>query len=357
MAASEYPRRGQFFAVKYVRMLYKVCAAQTLGPLGVNLLACIALTEDAARYRGGVTFYNGQLMAFLGITKWDTIDRAREKCIDGGFLHYVNGGKRAPGLYWVLTPERFADVDDSPMDEGTPTYADGYKIGWVDGYNSCAKQHGIEIQTPVLYPFMGDKAGIKRVQCGVQSGDKAGVNGGINRVQNGCKGGEPPILILDLEEPLPVPGPNPEIQEAASAACGEPSQETDSPLIDSTTLAVVAGPLEPSCFSFPTKGKGGKTWTLPQVKLDEYHEVYPDLDVDAQIRAARQWCRDNPTKQKTPKGMPGFLTRWLNKAQNDGGGRRPLIGGHGSVLDPRGNHAAFEMYRDSLEEPVDDSEH
>lgn len=245
--AGEYPKREPFFAVKYVRMLYKVCAAQTLGPLGVNLLTCIALTEDAARYRGGVTFYNGQLMAFLGITKWDTIDRARQKSIECGFLHYANGGKRSPGIYWVVVPDRFADVDDSPMDEGAPTYADGYKIGWVDGYNACAKHHDITLTTPVLYPFMGDKAGIKRVQSGGNEGDKAGVNGGIKRVQIGGNGGEPPIL-----SPIPIPSPVPNTNQQL-------------PLLD----VVVA---EVGDISTNRKPRTRKAYT---VAFEEFWEAYP----------------------------------------------------------------------------------
>ena len=67
---------------------------------------------------------------------------------------------------------------------------------------------------------------------------------------------------------------------------------------------------------FPVDGKNGKTWWLVQSKLDEYIACYPSLDVPAQIRSARQWCIDHPTKRKTPGGMLGFLTRWLNRAQN-----------------------------------------
>lgn len=67
---------------------------------------------------------------------------------------------------------------------------------------------------------------------------------------------------------------------------------------------------------FPVDGKNARTWWLIQSKLDEYIACYPSLDVPAQIRSARQWCIDHPTKRKTPGGMLGFLTRWLNRAQN-----------------------------------------
>jgi hypothetical protein len=75
-------------------------------------------------------------------------------------------------------------------------------------------------------------------------------------------------------------------------------------------------------LEFPTEGKGGKSWGLTEAKLAEYLTVYPNLDVMGEMRKALQWCRDNPTKLKTKGGMPAFLTRWLNRAQDRPSGAR-----------------------------------
>jgi hypothetical protein len=74
-------------------------------------------------------------------------------------------------------------------------------------------------------------------------------------------------------------------------------------------------------FVFPTTGKGRQEWTLSQSKMDEYVAAYPGLDVVAEMRKARQWCRDKSRQRKTARGMPAFLTGWLNRAQNRGAGR------------------------------------
>ena len=94
-------------------------------------------------------------------------------------------------------------------------------------------------------------------------------------------------------------------------SCPEPPKTAD------------AGPPVPSEFVFPTKGKGGATWTLPLAKLHEYREAFPGVNVELEIRRARQWCRDHPTKRKTTTGMLGFLTRWLGKEQNAGRNGKP----------------------------------
>lgn len=66
---------------------------------------------------------------------------------------------------------------------------------------------------------------------------------------------------------------------------------------------------------FPVHGKL-REWPLTQARVSGWQESFPALDVLKCCREARQWCVDNPTKQKTTTGMPAFLGRWMSKAQN-----------------------------------------
>lgn len=77
-------------------------------------------------------------------------------------------------------------------------------------------------------------------------------------------------------------------------------------------------------YAFPLATSSGQTeFVLSAAKLAEYRDSYPHLDVDAELRKARQWLRDNPERRKTgQRGTLSFLTRWLNRAQNSGGGKR-----------------------------------
>ncbi len=79
---------------------------------------------------------------------------------------------------------------------------------------------------------------------------------------------------------------------------------------------------ESSEFVFPTTGRGPAEWTLSKIKLSEYVASYPGLDVANEMRKARQWCRDKPRQRKTANGMPSFLTGWLSRSQNRGGGAK-----------------------------------
>ena len=59
-------------------------------------------------------------------------------------------------------------------------------------------------------------------------------------------------------------------------------------------------------------------FAVTESKREEYRTAYPGVDVALELRAIRQWCLDNPTRQKTLRGIPRFLNAWLSKAQNSG---------------------------------------
>ncbi|KKK61771.1 hypothetical protein LCGC14_3010990, partial [marine sediment metagenome] len=71
---------------------------------------------------------------------------------------------------------------------------------------------------------------------------------------------------------------------------------------------------------FPCRGKL-KTWILPKAKLAEYEKTYEHLDVLDQMKRAWQWVQDRPTQRKTAKGMPQYLSNWLNRECNSGRGK------------------------------------
>lgn len=99
-----YPRdraRGEVFAMRFLRELAQAQAAGEVGPTGCWLLTVVVTTEDQTRYRGPVNFFNSQLCLLLGVTE-NTLDQARQRAVDAGWLAYEPGGPRRPGRYFVL---------------------------------------------------------------------------------------------------------------------------------------------------------------------------------------------------------------------------------------------------------------
>lgn len=113
---SAYPERDQFFAHKFVRLLTKSCAAQDIGLNAFSLLCVIAHTEDAARYKGPVRYWNEQLQNTLSLSP-KQLRAARDKAIEFGWLNYRRKDDRSVGHYFVTIPARAEGLDDSPIED------------------------------------------------------------------------------------------------------------------------------------------------------------------------------------------------------------------------------------------------
>jgi len=77
---------------------------------------------------------------------------------------------------------------------------------------------------------------------------------------------------------------------------------------------------EPAILVFPTVGRGPREFGLTRSMLDAWADAWPGIDVLAEAKKALAWVNANPTKRKTAAGMPAFLTRWCNRAQDRIGG-------------------------------------
>lgn len=78
---------------------------------------------------------------------------------------------------------------------------------------------------------------------------------------------------------------------------------------------------EPQGASMPLADHGftlsdGSLWRPTVSKVREWQATFPVMDLDAQLRLAGQWLKDNPAKRKTERGMHRFLFAWLERAQN-----------------------------------------
>lgn len=50
--------------------------------------------------------------------------------------------------------------------------------------------------------------------------------------------------------------------------------------------------------------------------IDEYRQLYPAVDIEQQFRTMKGWCKDNPTRRKTKRGIRSFVNRWLAREQD-----------------------------------------
>lgn len=68
-----------------------------------------------------------------------------------------------------------------------------------------------------------------------------------------------------------------------------------------------------------TTSRTGETYPVFQSDIDHWSELYQSVDVLQELRKAAGWLEGNPTRRKTKRGMPRFITNWLSHAQDRGG--------------------------------------
>ena len=65
----------------------------------------------------------------------------------------------------------------------------------------------------------------------------------------------------------------------------------------------------------------GSEFEIREQDIAEWQDAFPNVDVVQQLKAMRLWCKDNPERKKTRKGVRRFITSWLDREQNRGGVR------------------------------------
>ncbi|MDF4579352.1 helix-turn-helix domain-containing protein [Vibrio parahaemolyticus] len=101
------------------------------------------------------------------------------------------------------------------------------------------------------------------------------------------------------------------------------------PLIDPSSKDLVPSKLEtektadPVLFEIPLKGRDS-VHQVTQSELFELRELYPAVDVAQHFRNMIGWCKANPTRQKTKRGINKFINSWLCKEQDKGGSKNRI---------------------------------
>ena len=87
---------------------------------------------------------------------------------------------------------------------------------------------------------------------------------------------------------------------------------------------------EPEAASTPPVAElllnDGSLHPVYQPDVDKWSELYPAVDILAELRKMVGWCDANPKKRKTKAGIRSFVNKWLAKEQDRGGTAGTLAG-------------------------------
>ncbi len=71
---------------------------------------------------------------------------------------------------------------------------------------------------------------------------------------------------------------------------------------------------------------------VTEADIAKYTELYPDADVQQELRNMVGWCDGNPAKRKTKGGVKRFIASWLSKANKESAQRKQETGKRGTYV-------------------------
>lgn len=103
---------------------------------------------------------------------------------------------------------------------------------------------------------------------------------------------------------------NKQEQKPTNATEDEDDDEDDDVSPKGDVLDVCAEPL----IGLPLND--GSEHPVTAEDVEEYHRLYPAVDVMQQLRNMRGWLLANPARKKTRRGIRAFISTWLQKEQD-----------------------------------------
>ena len=89
------------------------------------------------------------------------------------------------------------------------------------------------------------------------------------------------------------------------------------PKIEQEKKSVGSVPPDPSPVFLSIPLKNGEEFPIDEVKVTEFEQAYPTLDIRQQLREMRSWSLSNPQKRKTQSGIMRHINGWLADEANN----------------------------------------
>lgn len=108
--------------------------------------------------------------------------------------------------------------------------------------------------------------------------------------------------------------------------------QTDANRIPTTNTTTITNTDTDTCYTEPEQDStpcstsglliplvDGTFYDVPETTIDTWKEAYPAVDIVQEIKKIIAWCKCNPKRRKTRKGVNRFINNWLSKEQDKGG--------------------------------------
>lgn len=198
---------------------------------------------------------------------------------------------------------------------------------FFESISELPEENALNIYNAIFkYAFFDEEPELSGIEKAIFTIIKPQIDANNKKYENGKKGGRPPKKAMDKEKenhkldgekttgfengkPKEKENVKDKVKEKENDNANEKDiYYTESENSASVPAAVIELILNDKSF-----------YPITQQDINDWAEIYPNVNILQELRKMKGWCDSNPTKRKTSRGIKRFITNWLAREQDKGG--------------------------------------
>ncbi len=196
---------------------------------------------------------------------------------------------------------------------------------FFESISELPEENALNIYNAIFkYAFFDEEPELSGIEKAIFTIIKPQIDANNKKYENGKKGGRPPKKAMDKEIENNRLG-----EEKTSGFENEKPKGKGKAKEESKNIKDNANKKDTYCtepensVSVPAVIElilnDKSLYPITQTDIDEWQELYPNVNILQELRKMKGWCDSNPTKRKTSRGIKRFVNSWLAKEQDKGG--------------------------------------
>lgn len=199
---------------------------------------------------------------------------------------------------------------------------------FYESISELPEENALNIYNAIFkYAFFDEEPELSGIEKAIFTIIKPQIDANNKKYENGKKGGRPPKKAMDkeiknnrLDEEKTTGFENEKPKEKENVK--DKVKEKDN--VNVNVKDIICTEPEnsasvPAVIELPLNDKS--LYSITQTDINEWQELYPNVNILQELRKMKGWCDSNPAKRKTSRGIKRFITSWLAREQDKGGAK------------------------------------
>lgn len=194
---------------------------------------------------------------------------------------------------------------------------------FFESISELPEENALNIYNAIFkYAFFDEEPELSGIEKAIFTIIKPQIDANNKKYENGKKGGRPPKKAMDKEIENNRLGEGKTTGFENEKPKGKAKEESKNIKDNVNVKNIVCTEPEssasvPAVIELPLNDKS--LYSITQTDINEWQELYPNVNILQELRKMKGWCDANQTKRKTSRGIKRFITSWLAREQDKGG--------------------------------------